>query len=180
MFLFDMAGYRKPLWSTGLRLGVSVVRIVWGVGTGPTATASYDAALADAGIHNYNLSHVSSVIPAGTELEVAETAPALGSPGERLTVVEARATAETGTVCAGLGWVRTASQGPGLLYEASGTDRSSVESAIEAGLAAARELRDWTFTAEDARYMEATGTGEPTTALVLGVFGPAEPIVTPE
>jgi arginine decarboxylase len=37
------------------------IRIVRGTATGPTAMAAYDAALAAAGVHNYNLVSVSSV-----------------------------------------------------------------------------------------------------------------------
>ncbi|MEF8907067.1 MAG: pyruvoyl-dependent arginine decarboxylase, partial [Haloarculaceae archaeon] len=40
---------------------MSVIRVVWGSGTGPTGTAAYDAALAEAGVHDYNLVTVSSV-----------------------------------------------------------------------------------------------------------------------
>ena len=69
---------------------MDTIRIVWGVGDGPTEMASYDAALADAGVHNYNLVTVSSMIPAGAEIEVADTAPYLGPPGNRLTVVQGR------------------------------------------------------------------------------------------
>ncbi|MFC6728802.1 pyruvoyl-dependent arginine decarboxylase, partial [Natronoarchaeum mannanilyticum] len=69
------------------------IRIVWGTGEGPTEMASYDAALADAGIENYNLVSVSSIVPAGAEIDPVGTAPDLGPAGERLTVVEGRATA---------------------------------------------------------------------------------------
>jgi len=43
--------------------------------------ASYDAALAEAGVENYNLVSVSSVIiPAETRVEAVGTAPDLGPP----------------------------------------------------------------------------------------------------
>ena len=31
---------------------MSMIRVVWGTGSGPTKMASYDAALADAGVEN--------------------------------------------------------------------------------------------------------------------------------
>ena len=43
---------------------MGTIRVVRGTATGPTATASYDAALAAANVHDYNLVSVSSVIPA--------------------------------------------------------------------------------------------------------------------
>ena len=74
------------------------VRIVWGSSRGPTALSAYDAALAAANVHDYNVVHVSSVLPAGANVDPVGTAPDLGPVGERLTVVEARETAavETG------------------------------------------------------------------------------------
>ncbi|PSP40313.1 pyruvoyl-dependent arginine decarboxylase, partial [Halobacteriales archaeon QH_10_70_21] len=71
---------------------MGTIRVVWGTATGPTAMASYDAALAAANVHDYNLVSVSSVIPADATVEVVGEAPDLGPAGERLTVVEGRAT----------------------------------------------------------------------------------------
>lgn len=156
---------------------MDAIRVVWGTGTGPTEVAAYDAALADANVHNYNLVHVSSVIPAGVPVRVEGTAPDLGDPGDRLTVVEGVAV-ESGptTVSAALGWAT--GEGPGLFYEAAGeTDPETVESRIRQGLEAGRELRDWSFDAETVRVatIEAAA-GEYAAATVLGVYGRAEPI----
>ena len=71
---------------------MNTIRVVHGVGEAATKMASYDAALADANVHNYNLVTVSSVIPSDATVEAVGTAPDLGPAGERLTVVEARAT----------------------------------------------------------------------------------------
>src|SRR6056297_4057573 len=99
---------------------MSTIRVVWGTASGPTRMSSYDAALADANVHNYNLVAVSSVVPADAEVEAVGTAPDLGPAGERLTVVEARATrAGPGRVSAALGWT-TGEDGPGLFYESAG------------------------------------------------------------
>ncbi|MCU4926521.1 pyruvoyl-dependent arginine decarboxylase [Halobacteria archaeon AArc-dxtr1] len=159
---------------------MSSIRIVWGSATGPTAMSSYDAALADAGVENYNLVSVSSVIPADVPLEAVGTAPDLGPAGERLTVVEGRATTgEAGQISAGLGWVRSAGDGPGLFYEvADDTDPDDVERRVEAGLEAGAALRDWPF-GESTVHVESTDAsdGEYTTSLVLAVYGESEPIV---
>ena len=50
---------------------MSTIRVVWGTASGPTRMSSYDAALAEANVHNYNLVSVSSVIPADTPVEMA-------------------------------------------------------------------------------------------------------------
>lgn len=157
---------------------MSVIRVVWGSANGPTATASYDAALAAAGVHDYNLVTVSSVIPAAVPLEIVGTAPDLGPTGERLTVVQSRATVESGTACAGIGWAR-AGDGPGIFYEAAGTDAASVRETVETGLESGRQLRDWTATDVGGKYVEAEASGPYTTAVVLAVYGESEPLVQP-
>jgi arginine decarboxylase len=158
---------------------MGIIRVVWGTATGPTEVASYDAALAAANVHNYNLVSVSSVIPADTPVEAVGTAPDLGPAGNRLTVVEARHTdTGPGHVSAGLGWA-TSNGGPGLFSEASGvTDEADVRERLQRGLEAGRELRDWDFS--DEQFQVARTEAEPgtyTTAVVLAVYGQSEPIV---
>ncbi|GAB3668006.1 pyruvoyl-dependent arginine decarboxylase [Halopiger thermotolerans] len=158
----------------------STIRVVWGTASAPTAMASYDAALAEAGVENYNLVSVSSVIPAGVDVEAVGTAPDLGPAGERLTVVEARATsAGPGRVSAALAWSQSVDDGPGLFYETAGEmDREDVERRVREGLAAGQELRDWEFT-EPRVAVESSraDSGTYTTALVLAVYGESEPIL---
>ena len=155
---------------------VKTIFVVRGAGHASTAMASYDAALAAANIHNYNLTSVSSVIPAEATVEVVETAPDLGPVGNQLTVVEARmTTAETGQVAAGLGW--TTGAGPGLFYEATGTDPESVRQTIDDGLSSGATLRDWSFT--DRRVITETAernpdAGEYTTVVVIAAYGESE------
>ena len=153
------------------------IRIVTGTGTGPTAIAAYDAALAAAGVHNYNITTVSSVIPDDSTLEVCDSAPDLGPVGERLTVVEARATSgDSEDAAAGLGWTVT-EEDRGLFYEATGTDPETVRERVAAGLDAGRALREWTFTDERIVTAAVEGRDGPSaTALVVGIYGDSEPI----
>lgn len=156
------------------------IRVVWGAASGPTATAAYDAALARAGVENYNLVRVSSVVPAGAEVAIAETAPDLGPAGERLTVVEGRKTVPPGgadRACAGLGWALEES-GRGIFYEAGGTDPNAVRATVADGLRAGRDLRDWSFVDEDLHLVTATAEpGAYTTAVVLAAYGRSEAIL---
>lgn len=157
---------------------MSTIRVAWGTATGPTKLAAYDAALADANLHNYNLVAVSSVIPAAATVEAVGTAPDLGPAGERLTVVEAHATcAGPGRVAAALGWT-TSEEDPGLFYEDAGeTDPEVAAERVRTGLAAGRDLREWSFT--DERVETATIEAEPGTyaaAVVVAVYGESEPI----
>jgi len=159
---------------------MGVIRVVWGTATAPTAMSSYDAALAAADVHNYNLVPVSSVVPADATVEAVGEAPDLGPTGERLTVVEGRATVAPGTddrAVAGLGWVRDA-DGPGLFYEASGTDSEAVRREIADGLAAGRELREWSFDDEGSRVVATGADAEAyATAVVLAVYGESTPLL---
>jgi arginine decarboxylase len=160
---------------------MSVIRVVWGSATGPTATSAYDAALAEANVHNYNLVTVSSVLPAGPSLEVAGTAPDLGPAGNRLTVVQGRAGTRPGDpdrAVAGLGWARDES-GRGIFYEAGGTDAGTVRETIRAGLREGQRLRDWSFVDSDLIVRDGTGDRETHTATVVcAVYGQSTPIVS--
>lgn len=144
------------------------IRVVRGAARGPTALAAYDAALAVANVHDYNLVHVSSVIPKGVAIERVGTAPDLGPVGGRLTVVEARATVEskpaqgangTHEACAGLGWARAA-DGRGVFYEAAGTDPETVQGAIDDGLRAGCALREWSPVDRDRAIVSTDRTGD--------------------
>lgn len=155
------------------------IRIVWGTGRGPTALAAYDAALADAGVHDYNLVRLSSVIPDGPPIEEVGTAPDLGPAGEGLSVVEASARGESGPQSAVLAWARSA-DGPGVFYEAGASAppedvREEARRGIDAGLdLREREhgeprLRTVSIDADDGEGYAA--------AVALAAFGESEPLV---
>lgn len=155
---------------------MDTVRIVWGAGTGPTELAAYDAALADANVHEYNLVHVSSVIPADATVEVVGTAPDLGPAGNQLTVVEASSTAPgPDHIAAGLGWAT--GDDAGIIYEADGEDETAVRETLKTGLDAGCAIRDRHFT--DQRFQTMTTTVEPGTfaaVAVLAAYGDSSPI----
>jgi arginine decarboxylase len=159
---------------------MSVIRVVWGSAAGPTAMSAYDAALADANVHNYNLVTVSSVIPADPQVEAVGTAPDLGPAGDRLTVVQSRQTVRpgaSGPAVAGIGWARSES-GRGIFYEASGHDPAAVRERITDGLARGRELREWSFVDEDCLVRQTTSDDDAfTTMVVCAVYGDSTPIV---
>ncbi len=145
---------------------MDTIRVVTGTGAGPTATAAYDAALLDAGVGNYNVVTVSSVLPAGATVETPGTAPSLGAVGDQLTAVQARAVGE----CAGaaLAWGRTP-DGEGLFYEGSArsaapADEDLRERALreaERGLTAGFDARDWTVADREAVAVTAVSPDAP-------------------
>jgi len=154
----------------------SSIHVVAGAGTAPTEKAAYDAALADANLHNYNLVPVSSIVPADAEVVTVEQAPDLGPAGNRLNVVQAeRSAVGPETVAAGVGWAT--GPGPGLFYEADAEAEADVRARLETGLAAGRELRDWTFDHEETLIESAEASpGEHTCVVVLAAYGESEPI----
>ena len=158
---------------------MGTIRVVWGTASGPTEIAAYDAALADANVHDYNLVTVSSVVPANATVETVGTAPDLGPAGNRLTVVQARhVEAGPGRVTAGLGWATT-DGGPGIFYEAGGAaDEDDVRDRLRQGLAAGRDLRDWAFTDEQFRVVSTDAeAGTYTAAVVVAAYGDSKPIL---
>ena len=181
---------------------MNTIHVAGGVGVADTAMASYDAALADANLHNYNLVAVSSVVPAEATVEAVPEAPDLGPAGNRLTVVEARRTVGPGDAVdfreggragaadadyklaphirpdavAGLGWAT--GPGPGLFYEVTGEDGDDVRDRIRAGLDAGSDLRDWELPDRETRVE--TVAAEPdryATAVVVAAYGESEPIL---
>jgi arginine decarboxylase len=161
------------------------IRVAWGTGTGPTEMSAYDAALADANLHNYNLVTVSSVIPVDADVEAVGTAPDLGPAGNKLTVVEAHASAAGPRhVSAALAWGKHAStepdeEGPGLFYEvADETDAADVAERARAGIEAGAELRDWTIKNPTVRSVSVEpDPGEVGSAVVLAAYGESEPVL---
>ncbi|TKX73857.1 pyruvoyl-dependent arginine decarboxylase subunit alpha [Halorubrum sp. GN11_10-6_MGM] len=181
---------------------MNTIHVAGGVGVADTAMASYDAALADANLHNYNLVAVSSVVPAEATVEAVPEAPDLGPAGNRLTVVEARRTIGPGDevdfreggrsgaedaeskraprrhpdAVAGLGWAT--GPGPGLFYEVTGEDPDDVRERIHAGLDTGGGLRDWELPDRETRVE--TVPAEPdryATAVVIAAYGESEPVL---
>ncbi len=182
---------RNRLLSARERPGMEPILVVEGTGTGPTDTAAYDAALAAANVHNYNLVTLSSVIPEGATVEHAGTAPDLGAVGDRLAVVRARAVGR-GRVAAALSWGQTPT-GTGLFYEASAIDadieggdgsedvdpRSVATERARRGLTAGTDLRGWTLADRDhVATSTAAGDARPACAVVLAVYGTGDPLLS--
>jgi len=152
-----------------------VVRVVAGTGTGPTALSAYDDALRAAGVHDYNVVTVSSVLPAEAALREVGTAPDLGAAGGRLTAVQARATTTDGPAVAGLGWAT--GSGAGIVYEATGERAAPVREELTAGLDAGTAMRERSFTDRGERLATVDPAGAAAgAAVVLAVYGAADPV----
>ncbi len=157
------------------RAGLTI-EIATGVGRGPTAIAAFDAALREAGVHNYNLIRLSSVVPPASEIKVLAEGTAAKPPGDwgdRLYVVYAaqEATLPGEEAWAGVGWVQQAGTRKGLFVEHEGPSEQMVRQAINLSLESMTEGRpDESFGPPRAVVRGAVCEGEPTCALVVAVY----------
>ena len=120
------------------------IDIVWGKSEGKTPLSAFDRALVKAGIHNFNLIPLSSVIPPQSVIHEAGTYTSSDRVGEILYVVISSLSSHKSNVLisAGLGWVLT--QEGGLLIESKGEfSREECEEEIRVGLTEMMEAREW-------------------------------------
>ena len=96
------------------------IKIVWGESEGKTLLSSFDKALVKAGIHNFNLIPLSSVIPPEATVIEVGTYKSSHKIGDVLYVVIASFGSDKSDVqiSAGLGWVKT--EEGGLFFESKG------------------------------------------------------------
>ena len=140
------------------------------VGTGRTLLSAYDHALLQAGVGNYNLITLSSVIPPGTTVSRGGDAVA-GGHGDRLYCVQAAAYADHPgeVVSAGLGWTIHPTIG-GLFVEHHGGTPESVEEQIRLSLADLAEHRGVDFGPVSTAITSAHCTDQPVCALAIAAY----------
>lgn len=149
-----------------------LITVATGTGEGPTPPAAFDAALMSAGVANYNLIYLSSVIPAGSVVERSKYLAQAREYGHRLYAVLARGQEHrSGTSAwAGLGWVQERETGCGLFVELSGATRSEVEEAITITLESMMAKRGRAFGPIQRELAGIECQGTPVCALVIGVY----------
>jgi len=159
-----------------------MIRVAWGAGAAEMPMASFDAALAEAGAHQYNIRELSSVIPAGVAVETPGRLPVLGAPGTAVDAVLARRTSPPGEpAVAGLAWARGAEEdeplGVGTFYETGGTNRDRVRERLRTGIARGAALRDIDPVEPEFRVVETGPTEHHVSAVALAAYGDAKPLV---
>jgi arginine decarboxylase len=150
------------------------ISVSGGVGFGPTKLAAFDAALREAGIADFNLVTLSSVVPGGSTI-VPTAGPATVSArwGDRLYVVMAQLRVDTRyeEAVAGLGWIQEPETGAGLFVEHVGHTEREVRRDILATLDSLAAGRPHITFGEPQLVVRSTAcAGEPTCALVAAVF----------
>lgn len=120
------------------------IDIVWGKSEGKTLLSAFDKALVKAGLHNFNLIPLSSIIPQNSVVEEVGTYTASNEIGKIQHVVIASFSSKkpNALISAGLGWVQT-DQG-GLFIESKGEfAKEECEKEIRIGLSEMLGVRGW-------------------------------------
>lgn len=150
------------------------IQVVSGIGTGPTTLSAFDSALNHAGVANYNLIRLSSVIPPNSKI-VPKDEPATNLPGQwgdKLYVVmaEQRADSPNTEAWAGIGWVQDKETGRGLFVEHEGLSEKTVRDDITQSLTALMATRNVDFGEIQMKVVGRTCKHEPVCALVIAAY----------
>lgn len=167
----------RPLADTRpdpLGLSGPQIRVSRSVGRGPTRLAAFDAALVAAGLQDFNLVPLSSVVPLGASVDVVAPAEQLrGQHGDLLYCVYAAGYATTpgAEAWAGVAWgLQTNRSGAGLFVEHSGPSESVVQADLSATLGAMMANRPEDYVEAGRLVSSATCTDQPVAALVVASF----------
>jgi arginine decarboxylase len=153
------------------------IQLTKGVGTGPTELSAFDQALVKAGVANFNLIYLSSVLPPESEVHVLETpVPPEGGWGDRLYVVMAqmRTSRRNQEAWAGIGWIQDPITKHGLLVEHEGHSELEVREDIRSSLEALAANRNTEFGPIHMAVTGAKCVDYPVCALAVAVFESAE------
>ena len=150
------------------------IRLTAASGEGPTRLAAFDSALVAAGVADFNLIRLSSIIPPGSTVVHAQPqGRARGTHGDRLYCVYAAAYTSTAgeSAWAGLSWaLRTDSSGAGLLVEHGGWSRNAVERDLRHTLTSMIASRPEAYEVAGRLLSTAECRGHPVCALVIAAY----------
>ncbi len=146
-----------------------------GTGTGPTSLAAFDAALRDAGVANYNLLCLSSVIPPGAVIERRRWHTPAEDWGRRLYCVLAQMREDRPGhwAHAGIGWVRDAQHGNGLFVELHDDDRERLDADLRTTLESMQRGRGIALGETQTCIQSVRCVDRPACALVVAVYAAA-------
>lgn len=149
------------------------IKVTSGTGIGETKLSAFDSALFDAGIANYNLIYLSSVIPENHQPVVEKVNYNNKEFGYRLYVVMSSQTEnEIGREAwAGLGWVTT-KEGikKGLFVEHHGSNEEEVVSLIKESLTSMVEYREDSYGEITYKIVGVKCEDKPVCAVVSAIY----------
>ncbi len=151
------------------------IQLSTGLGIGTTKLSAFDSALYNAGVANFNLLRLSSVIPPKSKIislgDKQKVSPK-GEWGDRLYVVMAEMRADTPNVeaWAGIGWIQDTETGQGLFVEHEGNSEKAVRRDIKDSLIALMATRNIDYGPINMEVVGTTCTHMPVCAMVVAVY----------
>ena len=149
------------------------IQLSGGIGMGPTELSAFDQALVHAGVANFNLIYLSSVLPPNSKVRIAEKPEKPdGNWGDRLYVVMAqmRTSQRNSEAWAGIGWIQDPKTKQGLLVEHEGHSEAEVRADIRHSLQALALNRGMEFGMPKMHVVGSKCSDLPVCALVVAVF----------
>lgn len=147
------------------------ITITYGKGSGKTELAAFDSALWDAGIANYNLITLSSVIPPNSKIIVKKLNNNDKEIGNKLYVVLSKCT-ETlidKTAYAGLGWI-TKEDESGIFMEECGGNEIEIKSKINDSLESVIKYRKGNYESINYKIEKIKCIDKPVCAIVSAIY----------
>lgn len=154
------------------RAGLTI-RVSSGAGSGATRLAAFDAALRSAGVGDFNLVRLSSVIPPSSVVRIVDGHQQLtGRHGDLLYCVyaEAYATSTDDEAWAGVAWSRRAGSGDGLFVEHIGESRRGVDHDLGLSLSELSRGRGGGFVETGRRVVSVSYVDRPACAIVVATY----------
>ena len=148
------------------------ILITGATGSGPTSVAAFDKALKLAGISDFNLIPLSSVIPKNTKISKKMPAENKKKIGHRLYVVLSKTYAlKKGDISwAGLGWAQR-KDGSGIFVELTSTSEKELRTKIDESLESMTSYRGGDFSSKGIELVSAKYTdGKPSCAIVCAIY----------
>ncbi len=148
------------------------IYLTTGKGEGATRSAAFDAALRQAGIANYNLIALSSVIPPKSIICRAPYPAPADEYGHRLYLVMSRQDEQQPgkTAWAGLGWAQDKDSGRGMFVESHGADRARLEEDLRATLTTVIVHRPVAYGEIESEIVGIECRDKPVCALAVAVY----------
>ncbi|WP_036961902.1 pyruvoyl-dependent arginine decarboxylase [Promicromonospora kroppenstedtii] len=150
------------------------IRVSSGSGTGRTPLAAFDAALAAAGVSDFNLVRLSSIVPPGAAVQEVEGRDQLrGAHGDLLFCVYAQAHASLPghEAWAGIAWSRHEDgSGAGLFVEHEGPSHEQVSADLTHSLQDLSATRGNRYHPEGRRITGITCVTMPVCAVVVATY----------
>lgn len=158
---------------TGSQPAALTIRINPGTGAASTPLAAFDAALRGAGVGDFNLVRLSSIIPPGSVVEPRSPERPAGTFGDIMFCVYAEGYTETPgeTAWAGISWARNRDgSGSGLMVEQHGETQESVECALRESLSSLIASRPGHYRPEGTVLSSITCEDRPVCAMVVASY----------